>query len=161
MSLIRPDSRLTPELIQHYRSTGAWRDRTLGGYLRDAVAAYPDRQAAVGYDVRGDMLRTLTYRELKDLVDRLAAGLLRLGVQPGDAVSVMLPNWVEFAALMFAIAEIGAVYSGIPAAYGQREATFMVRRRASGSASSMPPTSVCTVQAGSGRCRVSSSTPSR
>ena len=40
----------------------------------------------------------------------------------------MLPNWVEFAALMFAIAEIGAIYSGIPAAYGQREATFMVRR---------------------------------
>jgi cyclohexanecarboxylate-CoA ligase len=40
----------------------------------------------------------------------------------------MLPNWVEFAALMFAIAQIGAIYSGIPAAYGQREATFMVRR---------------------------------
>jgi cyclohexanecarboxylate-CoA ligase len=128
MSLIRPDSRLTTELIEHYRSTGSWRDRTLGSYLLDAVAAHPEKQAAVGYDVQGNQLRSLTYRELGELADRLAAGLLQLGVRPGDAVSVMLPNWVEFAALMFAIARVGAIYSGIPAAYGQREATFMVRR---------------------------------
>jgi cyclohexanecarboxylate-CoA ligase len=128
MSVIRPDSRLTPELIEHYRTSGAWRDRTLGSYLRDAVAAFPDKQAAVGYDVHGNQLRSLTYHELGEQADRLAAGLLQLGVQPGDAVSVMLPNWVEFAALMFAIAQIGAIYSGIPAAYGQREAIFMVRR---------------------------------
>ncbi|MFN0072206.1 MAG: AMP-binding protein [Chloroflexota bacterium] len=128
MTLIRPDSRLTPEMIQDYCSTGAWRARSLGSYLREAVAAQPERQAAVGYDVHGDKLTALSYRDLADLVDRLAAGLLGLGVQPGDAVSAMLPNRVEFAALMFAIAEIGAVYSGIPAAYGQRESTFMVRR---------------------------------
>jgi cyclohexanecarboxylate-CoA ligase len=128
MSLIRPDSRLTPELIEHYHGTSAWRQRTLDSYLRDAVSACPEKQAAAGYDVQGNRLRSLTYRELDDLVERLAAGLVRLGVRPGDAVSVMLPNWVEFAALMFAIARIGAIYSGIPVAYGQREATFMVRR---------------------------------
>src|SRR5215217_3745515 len=117
MSLIRADSRLTRELIEQYRSSGAWRERTLGSYLREAVAADPDKQAAAGYDVQGDLLCTLSYRELAELVDRLAAGLRQLGVQPGDAVSVMLPNWVEFAALLFAIAEVGAIYSGIPAAY--------------------------------------------
>jgi cyclohexanecarboxylate-CoA ligase len=128
MSLIRADSRLTPELIEHYRATGAWRERTLGSYLRAAVDTAPEKLAAVGYDVGGTRLKALTYREIGELVDRLAAGLQRLDVRPGDAVSVMLPNWLEFAALMFAIAEIGAIYSGIPAAYGQREAAFMVRR---------------------------------
>jgi cyclohexanecarboxylate-CoA ligase len=128
MSLIRPDSRLTPELIEYYRASGAWRERTLGSYLDDAVSAQRDKPAAVGYDVHGNQLRAFSYLELGDLADRLAAGLLRLGVRPGDAVSVMLPNWVEFAAIMFAIARIGAIYSGIPAAYGQREAGFMVRR---------------------------------
>src|SRR5215212_1601616 len=29
---------------------------------------------------------------------------------------------------MFAIAEIGAIYSGVPAEYGQREVSFMLRR---------------------------------
>jgi len=128
MSLIRADSRLTPELIEQYRATGAWRERTLGSYLRAAIDAAPEKMAAVGYDVGGTRLKALTYREIGELVDRLAAGLQRLGVRPGDAVSVMLPNWVEFAALMFAVAEIGAIYSGIPAAYGQRESAFMVRR---------------------------------
>jgi cyclohexanecarboxylate-CoA ligase len=88
----------------------------------------PERVAATGYDIEGNRLKSLTYGELSDLVDRLAAGLIGVGVRPGDAVSVMLPNWVEFAALMFAIAEIGAIYSGVPAAYGHREVSFMLRR---------------------------------
>jgi cyclohexanecarboxylate-CoA ligase len=128
MSLIRSDSRLTPTLLEHYRSTGAWRNRTLGSYLDEAVAAHPDVIAATGYDVHGNRRGSMTYRELADLSDRLATGLMKCGIGPGDAISVMLPNWVEFAALMLAIARLGAIYSGIPAAYGQREASFMIRR---------------------------------
>ena len=106
MSLIRADSRLTPELIEHYRATGAWRERTLGSYLRAAIDAAPEKLAAVGYDVGGTRLKAMTYREIGELVDRLAAGLQHLGVRPGDAVSVMLPNWVEFAALMLSLIHI-------------------------------------------------------
>ncbi len=34
----------------------------------------------------------LTYRELSERVDRFAAGLLGLGLRPGDAVALLLPN---------------------------------------------------------------------
>jgi cyclohexanecarboxylate-CoA ligase len=61
-------------------------------------------------------------------VHQLACGLAALGVGPGDSVAVMLPNWVEFAALIFAINEVGAVYTGIPPAYGEREVRVILRR---------------------------------
>jgi cyclohexanecarboxylate-CoA ligase len=44
----------------------------------------------------------------------------------------MLPNQVDFAALIFAIAEVGAVYTGIPVAYGEREIEVILRRTGAG-----------------------------
>jgi cyclohexanecarboxylate-CoA ligase len=40
----------------------------------------------------------------------------------------MLPNWIEYGALIFGINEIGAIYVGIPVAYGHRQAEAILRR---------------------------------
>lgn len=132
---LRPDSRLTPDLAERYVRDGSWTPYSLVSLLTAAAERHPDRLAAVGYRDedrgRGGEPQRLTYAQLADLSHRLACGLADLGVERGDAVAVMLPNRVEFAALIFAINQLGAVYTGIPAAYGEREvATILGRNRA-------------------------------
>ncbi|HEX5608896.1 MAG TPA: AMP-binding protein [Solirubrobacterales bacterium] len=127
--LARPDTRLTSELAATYAEEGGWRGVPLSDYLHGAAAATPEATAVVGFGGEDGRDRVaLTYAELEALVDRLRGGLAGLGVGPGDVVSIMLPNGPEFAALIWAVLGLGAVYSGIPASYGEREASFMVRR---------------------------------
>ncbi|BCJ67993.1 AMP-binding protein [Polymorphospora rubra] len=118
---VRPDSRLTPELATAYESGGQWTPQTLTSLLADAAAAHPDLAAAVDAAGPGGSRRAMTYAELDAYVTDLAKGLRARGVAEGDSVVVMLPNCIEFAALIFAINRAGAVYTGIPVAYGTKE----------------------------------------
>lgn len=127
--VVMPESRLTPELVARYREEEAWREVTLDGYLAEAAAEGPSRLAAVSVDGEtGERTASINYGGLNDLVDRLASGLSHLGIGPGDTVSLMLPNRLEFGALIFAVSRLGAVYSGIPVSYGEKDAAFMLRR---------------------------------
>ena len=56
-----------------------------------------------------DLSRRLTYRELDEESDVLAAALASWGVQKGDRVGVSLPNWHETVIIYFAVAKIGAI----------------------------------------------------
>lgn len=128
---VRPDSRLTAELIERYESDGSWRRVTMRSILADAARRHPDRLAAIGYrDGRLDASSRLSYAQLDALSSRLAAGLRSVGIEPGDVVAVMSRNRVEFGALIFAINEAGAVYTGIPATYGVREVRQILGRSA-------------------------------
>ncbi len=51
----------------------------------------------------------LTAEQVRDRARRLATGLYRIGVRPGDRVASILPNRIEAAELLFACAELGAV----------------------------------------------------
>lgn len=51
----------------------------------------------------------LTYGEVHTTANRLAQGLISLGVGRGDHVAVMLPNCPDFVPVVFALARIGAV----------------------------------------------------
>lgn len=125
---LRPDSRLTPELVEEYVRSGAWTGATLRSLLSTAARQHPDRVAAVNRRTGRPDSVGLTYAELDERAHRYACGLHALGVGPGDFVAVMLPNTADFAALIFAINELGAVYSGIPVAYGEREVEVILRR---------------------------------
>jgi cyclohexanecarboxylate-CoA ligase len=98
----------------------------LDGYLSDATRARPDAVAIVSRSLGGGR-RALSYAELSALVGRVATGLRAIGLEPGDRVCVMLPNCLEFAAAIFAILRMGAVYTGIPVAYGRREVAAILR----------------------------------
>lgn len=101
---------------------------TLYDDLVRAVQLYPDRVAVVG--VRQDTAEptSMTYRELKDAVDRFSGGLEQLGVQKGDVVSVQLPNLIEFPVVVYAVFKLGAVFNGITSIFRQREVDFILRR---------------------------------
>jgi long-chain acyl-CoA synthetase len=71
--------------------------------LRESAAASPDKPVAV-YD-GGHM----TYAQVDAVSDQLAAGLQELGLRPGDAVGLQLPNLPQFLVAYFGILKAGAV----------------------------------------------------
>ncbi len=75
------------------------------------LASRGDRPAIVweGDDPGDD--RTITYRELRDEVCRLANGLKSIGVKKGDRVTIYLSMVPELAFSMLACARIGAIHS--------------------------------------------------
>ncbi|HRN28212.1 MAG TPA: AMP-binding protein [Terrimesophilobacter sp.] len=118
---------ISDEVAAARRAAGHWSGQTVRSLLSEAAALAPDNVAVVGRTAEGAR-HQLTYAELDDAAHRLAASLAALGLKAGDTVAVMLPNGVEYPALAFAINEIGAVYTGIPVAYGERQAAPILER---------------------------------
>jgi long-chain acyl-CoA synthetase len=71
--------------------------------LDDAAEKFPGQTAILFQE------RTIRYRELKDMVDKLATALVALGVQRGDRVCIFMPNCPEFIISDWAIMRAGAV----------------------------------------------------
>ncbi len=71
--------------------------------------------------------RTVTYRELDGDSARLAAGLTRLGVKPGDRVALFLPNIPEFATAYLAAQKLGAVAVSANALLTTGELSYVLR----------------------------------
>jgi long-chain acyl-CoA synthetase len=76
---------------------------TLPDLLTRAVARYPDKPALVYFN------RAITFRQLDELTDRLAAALQEMGIGPGDRVSIFLPNCPQAVLAYQAIWRAGAV----------------------------------------------------
>jgi len=120
---------IDPVQAGRYRAAGWWRDRTYLDDFDDAVAANPDKVAIVSHRHDGaDPLVTLSFRQLHRLVDRFAGALVGLGVQPGQIVSVQLPNDWTFAALALACGRIGAVINPLVPIFRERELQFILGR---------------------------------
>ena len=66
-------------------------------------------------------IRSLTYRELRDLVARFAGALRNLGVARGDRVIVYMPMVPETVVAMLACARIGAVHSVVFGGFASNE----------------------------------------
>ncbi|KAK4525643.1 hypothetical protein GAYE_SCF15G3552 [Galdieria yellowstonensis] len=79
---------------------------------RHVEAGYGDQVAyyAEGNEESAD-IRSYTYRELLDSIERLASALKVRGVKKGDVVAIYMPNIPELAIAMLACARIGAVHS--------------------------------------------------
>jgi len=86
-----------PEFGARYRERGYWTGETFDGLLARTCAFAADRVAVVGSGQRW------TYTELANRAERMAAGLLAIGLAPGDRVVVQLPNIPEFMAVTFAL----------------------------------------------------------
>jgi fatty-acyl-CoA synthase len=75
----------------------------IGDLLRKRAALDGDWPALIGHD------RTLTFSEFNAYVNRTANALTALSVRPGDRVAVVLRNSIEFCALYYASAKLGAI----------------------------------------------------
>lgn len=91
------------EFAARYRQEGCWQGETFGTMLRRRAAQYGDRIAIVSGD------RWVSYAQLDEQADRLAAGFYRLGIRAQDRVIVQLPNIPQFFEVIFALFRIGAL----------------------------------------------------
>jgi fatty-acyl-CoA synthase len=98
--------------------------KTVGTLLEDAAHRWGDRDALI---VRHQNIRW-TYRQLDAAADRFAAGLLRLGLQPGDRVGVWSPNRYEWVVTQFATAKAGLILVNVNPAYRLSELEFALNK---------------------------------
>ena len=99
-------------------------EETIGRSFDRTVARFPDELALV---VRHQGIRW-TYAEYRREVDRLAAGLLSLGISQGDRVGIWAPNCVEWCLTQFATARIGAIMVCINPAYRLYELEYALNK---------------------------------
>ncbi|MCG2634012.1 MAG: AMP-binding protein [Gammaproteobacteria bacterium] len=121
------DPILSAERIAQMTEAGLWPDRLLIDYLDEAAAAHPDRVALRDSNSTTGQSRVLTYSQLQQQVNRIALGLIALGVERDDIVSFQLPNWWQFTALHLACLRIGAVTNPLMPIFRERELGFMLR----------------------------------
>ena len=93
---------------------------TIGNLLSETAARIPDNEALV---VPYQNAR-LTWRDLEARAVEAAAGLLALGLEPGERVGVCAPNMVEWVVLQFATAKAGLILVNINPAYRTSELEF-------------------------------------
>jgi fatty-acyl-CoA synthase len=99
-------------------------DDTIPGLLARTAAAQGGREAVVFAD-RG--LR-LTWDAFAAAVDRLATGLLGLGIGKGDRVGIWAPNRPEWLLTQFATARIGAIMVNVNPAYRLGELEYALTK---------------------------------
>jgi len=124
---MKTDPILPEARLRTMKAAGFWVDKVLTDDLDRWAAKVPDRIAVIDHNTMTGERTVLTYAEFVRRVDRLAAGLARLGVGRGDVVSLQLPNWWQFIALHLAALRLGAVTNPIMPIFRERELSFMLR----------------------------------
>lgn len=120
--------RTTPaERIADFTDKKWWGEATLTSIFDQAVADNPHRLALVDAINRCDITdgdtQRLTFSEVADRVEKLAANLFAHGIDEDDMVVVQLPNIVELPMLYIALARLGAIVSPVPVQFGVHELT--------------------------------------
>ena len=117
----------TKQYMDRWYKSGWWKDATFSDYLTAAAAKHPEKTALA----HGE--RRVSYKELAALVGDLAAAFAAEGIGTEDVVSVQLPNSVELAATILALAQIEAIYNPLNPGYRRHEVegiTTLVESRA-------------------------------
>lgn len=103
-----------PPLLEH----------TIGEALVRAAAQWGDRDAlvSVAQDIRW------SFAELLVRADALAAGLLALGLEPGERIGIWSPNCAEWTLTQFAAARAGLILVTINPAYRLSEVEYTINK---------------------------------
>jgi len=96
---------------------------TIGQALAAVVTRQPDREALV---VRHEDVR-LSYAELAREVERVALGLLGLGIEKGDRVGIWAPTCSQWPFVQLATARVGAILVNVNPAYRPNELAYALR----------------------------------
>jgi fatty-acyl-CoA synthase len=97
---------------------------TIGASFDRTVATWGDRPGLI---VRQQGIRW-SYRELGEKVDAFAAGLVALGLQPGERVGIWSPNNAEWVVTQFATAKAGLILVNINPAYRLAELDYALNK---------------------------------
>lgn len=83
--------------------------------LENAAKIYPDSPCTIFKGAK------ISFSEMDEITNRLAAGLASIGVRKGDRVGIFMPNTPQFVMAYFAILKLGAIVVATNPLYSQRE----------------------------------------
>ena len=105
---------------------GDLRFGTIPAMVRTTAADHGDSEAVV--DTSADPAVRLTYAQIRDRVDEVAAAVIAAGVQPGDRVAIWAPNCWEWIVALLGLQSAGAVLVPLNTRYKGIEAADILRR---------------------------------
>jgi len=114
----------TRESYAHGASDVPLSYETVGQAFDRAVAAHPTRTALVS---RHQKIRW-SYREFQEQVDAFAAGLVALGLEPGERIGIWSPNCAEWTVVQYATAKAGLILVNINPAYRPQELEYCLNK---------------------------------
>ena len=106
--------------VSNVKSTLDYEKITISQALTKSALRFPEN-VALNY-----MGKKIVYRELEGFVNRFAKALIDLGINPGDKVSVCLPNIPQVIISNLAIFRIGAVAVQVNPLYTERELAYQL-----------------------------------
>ena len=95
---------------------------TIGALVADAAARFGATEALVDAELR------MSFTELRDRVDQMAAALGAWGLAPGDRVGIWGPNWWEWAVAALAVHTAGGVVVPVNTRFKGEETAFVLKR---------------------------------
>jgi len=87
----------------------------LFNFLEESARKYPEAPCTIFKGAK------ISYREMNEITDRLAAGLSSIGIKKGDRVGIFIPNTPQFVMAYFAILKIGGIVVATNPLYSPRE----------------------------------------
>ncbi len=115
---------MRPPSYAHNASAIPLLNDTLGACLDKAAARWPNREAVIVRDQGASM----TFAELRHEVDRLAAGLIALGLRQGDRVGLWSPNRIEWVLSQYATAKAGLILVNLNPGYRAGELEYALNK---------------------------------
>jgi fatty-acyl-CoA synthase len=95
---------------------------TLGTLVDDAAKQFGPREALCFQGQRW------SFSQFQEDVDQAARGLIHLGIQPGEKVSLWMPNRPEWLHILYGAAKIGAVVVPINTRFRTPDLEYVVRQ---------------------------------
>lgn len=89
-----------------------------------AARLYGDREAVVSCEQH----KRLTYAQLLDQADRIAAGLSVLGLRHGDRLGIWAPNTAEWCVMMMASVRAGLIAATLNPAFQTQEISYCLQK---------------------------------
>jgi long-chain acyl-CoA synthetase len=83
--------------------------------LEKSAREYPDQPCTI---FKG---ATITYKEMDQLTDKMAAELAHLGIEKGDRVGILIPNTPQFVIAYYGVLKAGGVVVATNPMYSERE----------------------------------------
>lgn len=102
----------------------AMREVTLGRILDESIEKFPDNDCVVYVD--RDF--RLTYRQFGEVVDRMAKGLMGLGLKRGDKLAVWATNVPYWVVMQFATAKAGVILLTVNTHYRTHELEYLLKQ---------------------------------
>src|SRR5512139_3739503 len=89
-------------------------------FLEDSAKKYPNVPCTIFKGAE------ISYKEMNEITDQVAAALASLGVKKGDRVGIFMPNTPQFIMAYFGILKAGGVVVAVNPLYTPREIEYQV-----------------------------------